>query len=129
MTTTPRRGGRPWSWLCEHSGPVTRPRSGRSPTKPYSSSDPCSERIRIRSSLMIALVKNGSRNDIDDFLDLARGKDPALAAAAIRALTLIGDPRAVPFLAKIARTTPSNSGLLALDALTRWPDSADALET
>ena len=108
-------------WFAEHTDPEALPEleaSWRHEERPW-----------VRSSLMIALVKNGSRNDIDDFLDLARGKDPALAAAAIRALTLIGDPRAVPFLAKIARTTPSNSGLLALDALTRWPGSPDALET
>ncbi len=108
-------------WFAEHTDPEALPEleaSWRHEERPW-----------VRESLMIALVENGSRNDTDDFLDLARGKDPVLAAAAFRALTRIGDPRVVPFLAKIARTTPSNSGLQALDALARWPDSPDALET
>jgi len=107
-------------WFAGHTDPEARPeleQSWRHEERPW-----------VRASLMIALVKNGSRNDSEDFLELARGKDHALAAAAIRALTLIGDPQVVPFLAKIARTTPSNAGLLALDALTRWPDSRDALQ-
>jgi len=86
------------------------------------------DRPWVKADLMIALVRNGSREDARDFLDLARGKDATLALAAIRALTMLGDPEVVPFLAKIARTSPSNAGLLALDALSRWPDSRDALD-
>jgi hypothetical protein len=86
------------------------------------------ERPWVREDLMIALVRHGFRDDFGGFLDLARGEDAALATAAIRALTLIGEPRVVPFLVRIARATSSSSGLLAVDALARWPDSREALE-
>jgi HEAT repeat protein len=86
------------------------------------------ERPWVKADLMIALVRQGSRDDSRDFLDLARGKDPSLAVAAIRALTMIGNPEVIPFLVKIARTSRSNAGLLALDALARWPESRTALE-
>ncbi len=86
------------------------------------------ERPWVRKDLMIALVRHGSRDNSGEFLDLARGKDATLATAAIRALTLIGDPRVIPFLVRIARASSSSSGLLAVDALARWPDSREALE-
>jgi len=85
------------------------------------------ERPWVRATLMLALVKQGSREYSGDFLELARGKDVRLATAAIRALTALGDPEVIPFLAKIARGSSSNAGLLALDALARWPGSPDAL--
>jgi len=56
------------------------------------------DRPWVRANLMIALVRHGSRDDTEAFLDLARGKDASLATSAIRALTLIGDPEVVPFL-------------------------------
>jgi len=86
------------------------------------------ERPWVKADLMIALVHQGSRDNSREFLQLARGKDAFLAVAAIRALTMIGDPEVIPFLVKIARTSRSNAGLLALDALARWPDSRTALE-
>ena len=76
---------------------------------------------------MLALVKQGSRECSEDFPALARGKDARLATAAIRALTALGDPEVIPFLATTARGSSSNTGLLALDALARWPDSPDTL--
>jgi HEAT repeat protein len=87
------------------------------------------ERPWVQADLMIALVRHGSRDRSDEFLRLARGKDATLAPAAVRALALIGDPQAIPFLETLARTSRSNTGLLALDALALWPDSRDALET
>src|SRR5437773_681273 len=86
------------------------------------------DRPWVRADLMIALVRDGSRDDTEAFLDLARGKDASLATSAIRALTIIGDPQVIPFLARIARASRSNAGLMALDALARWPDSRDALD-
>lgn len=86
------------------------------------------ERPWVRAELMIALVRHGSRDHGDEFLRLARGKDGILASAAIRALTIVGDPQVIPILATIVRTSRSNTGLLALDALARWPDSREVLE-
>ena len=86
------------------------------------------DRPWVKADLMLALARHGSRDDSRDFLDLARGKDSTLALAAIRALTMIGDPEVIPFLVRIARASRSNAGLLALDALARWPDSREALE-
>lgn len=86
------------------------------------------ERPWVQADLMIALVRHGSRDRSDEFLRLARGKDAGLANAAVRALTLIGDPQVIPLLAALARTSRSSTGLLALDALALWPDSREALE-
>lgn len=87
------------------------------------------ERPWVQADLMIALVRHGSRDHSDEFLRLARGRDAALAPAAIRALTMLGDPQVIPSLAAIVRTSRSNAGLLSLDALALWPDSREALET
>jgi len=87
------------------------------------------ERPWVQADLMSALVRHGSREHSDDFMRLARGKDASLAGAAVRELGLIGDPRVIPFLATLARTSRSSTALLALDALKLWPDSREALET
>ncbi len=112
-----------WSgieWFAEHEAPEVLPEleyAWRHEERPW-----------VRASLMLALVKQGARDLSGDFVDLARGKDATLAAGAIRALTALGDPEVIPFLARIARTSSSNAGLLALDALGRWPESPEALE-
>jgi len=87
------------------------------------------ERPWVQADLMSALVRHGSREHSDDFMRLARGKDASLAGAAVRELALIGDPRVIPFLATLARTSRSSTALRALDALKLWPDSREALET
>ena len=54
------------------------------------------------SELLIAVAEH-----LDDFMRLAKSDDPAMAAAAVRALGVLADEEAVPLLAKIARARKS----------------------
>jgi len=81
----------------------------------------------VRVDLIGSLAKNGSKTHTDDFIALADSGEPAMAKAAIHALATLGDPRAIPTLTRVARRGRYRGGLDALEALTTWPDSAEAL--
>jgi hypothetical protein len=86
------------------------------------------ERPWVRLDLIDALAKQGSKEDLDDFIELARGPDPDLSVAAIEALATLEDGRAIPALARIIRHGPDAARLAALEALVTWPLDREARE-
>lgn len=82
----------------------------------------------VQVDLIAALAKQGSRDHLDDFIDLARGTDRLLSIAAIEALATLEDERAIPVLARISREGPEKARIASLQALTIWPEDRDALQ-
>ena len=83
----------------------------------------------VRADLVGALVEHGPMAHFEEFLSLAGDEEADIALAAIEALQSIGDPRAVPLLATVARQGKPGPRLAALRALGDWPEAAEALET
>ncbi|HXU12318.1 MAG TPA: HEAT repeat domain-containing protein, partial [Candidatus Binatia bacterium] len=79
------------------------------------------ERPWVQVDLMAALAKQGSKDEMEDFIELAQGTDSDLSVAAIEALVEIEDRRAVSPLARIVRHGPDAARLAALGALVTWP--------
>lgn len=86
------------------------------------------ERPWVRVDLVAALARHGSLEHLDDFIDLARGRNLDLALAGIQALATLQDERAIPVLAEIAKSGPGGARPEAVEALADWPDDPAALE-
>ena len=86
------------------------------------------ERPWVRLDLIYALAKQGSKEDLDDFIELALGPDIDLSVAAIRALATLEDRRAIPALARVVRHGPDAARLAAIEALVTWPLAREARE-
>ena len=86
------------------------------------------ERAWVRIDLMAALARQGRAGHLEEFISIARGEDPDLSEAAIEALSVLRDSRAVPAIVSLTGDgNPTRRGA-ALDALSSWPGSVDALE-
>lgn len=107
-------------WYADHQDPSALPvleDAWRDESRPW-----------VRADLVEALARQASTEHLDDFMRLAKSDDPAIAAAAVRALGVLADDEAVPLLAKIARHGPQRNRVEALQALTSWPGDPEALQ-
>jgi HEAT repeat protein len=86
------------------------------------------ERPWVIVDLITALAEQGSRDHVDDFIELARGKNRVLSSRAIEALATLEDERAIRPLAEIAREGLEAARIASLEALTTWPEDRDALD-
>jgi len=86
-------------------------------------------RIWARRDLIKALSRNHSSRFVEEFLDLSESEDPELTSAAIGALRSLGDERAIPQLARLARDSEDWRRMEAAEALGAWPQSSEALDS
>jgi len=86
------------------------------------------DRSWVQADLITALALHGSNRYVDEFRDLARSDDPALAEAAIDALGLLAEARAAPVLVRIATKGPSGVRVAAIRALAAWSNDPETLE-
>src|SRR2546425_914860 len=86
------------------------------------------ERPWVRRDLIAALARQGRSDHLEEFISIARGKDPDLAEAAIEALSGLKDSRTLPVIVSLARNGAGARRQTAIESLASWSDSVDALE-
>ena len=105
------------AWLTEESIPEALPH--------LQALWPAPDRPWLKPLLVEALAYHQSMEHVDEFLHLARSREPeeeGLAGIAIDALATLGDESAIPVLLRLGRAN-GPMATRAIKALSAWPDS------